>query len=300
MGIYDRDYQRTDPDDDAPGFHLGSSSWSWTTKLVLVMFGIYVIQLITAPARMMPGGGDGWFTETFSLHADLIKRPWMAFELLTYGFLHDPNDLKHIVFNMLGLWMFGRIVEQRYGPREYLAFFLVSVVFSGLCWLVSELAMRQQLVDASLIGASGGISAVLLLFCLNYPHQRVYLWGVLGLPAWVFAIVFIVGMNVAGASGHIQDNVAYIAHLGGALFAFIYYRMGWRILRWLPQGWKMPKIGRRPSLRVLDPAEEEEESTEEMVDQILRKIREHGQDSLTRGERRILEEASREYQKRRQ
>jgi membrane associated rhomboid family serine protease len=235
----------------------------------------------------------------FSLHADVLLRPWRAFELLTYGFLHDVSDLKHILFNMVGLWMFGRIVETKYGRQEYLAFFLAAVVFAGACWVFGEYAVNRQIVEAGLLGASGGIAAVLILFCFNYPHQQVFIWGVLPLPAWVFAIFF-VGMDMFGASGHMGGNVAYTAHLGGALFAFIYYRTGWQLTSWLPQGLKMPKLGRRPSLRVLDPTEEEDDSTDEMVDNILRKIREHGQDSLTRGERRILEEASREYQKRRQ
>ena len=51
----------------------------------------------------------------------------MAFQLVTYGFLHDVHDLKHILFNCFGLWMFGRSVEARYGPKEYLAFFLAAV-----------------------------------------------------------------------------------------------------------------------------------------------------------------------------
>ena len=298
MGIYDRDYERENPYGDSPGFHL-SQSWTWTTKLVIVMFAVYGVQLLTAPAQLRQGGGDGWFTDLFSLHSDVLVRPWRAFELLTYGFLHDTGDLKHILFNMVGLWMFGRSIEAKYGRQEYLVFFLAAVVFAGACWVASEFVANRQLVDAALLGASGGIAAVLILFCFNYPHQQVFIWGILPMPAWVFALFF-VGMDMFGASGHMGDHVAYTAHLGGALFAFVYFRMGRRLSGWLPKGLKMPKLGRRPSLGVLDPAEDEDDSTDEMVDNILRKIREHGQDSLTRGERRILEEASREYQKRRQ
>jgi membrane associated rhomboid family serine protease len=299
MGIYDRDYERENVYDDSPGFHLGSSL-SWTTKLVIVMFVVYGVQLATQPAQPMPGASnDGWFTDLFSLHADVIRQPWRAFEFLTYGFLHDVHDLKHILFNMFGLWMFGRIVEQRYGPHEFLLFFLAAVIFAGVCWLLSELVMNRQIAMVQLLGASGGIAAVLILFCFNFPQQQIYLYGLLGMPAWVFAILFLVG-DMLGASGLRGGNVAYTAHLGGALFAFIYYRAGWRFTRFLGTNWKMPKLGRRPSLRVLDPGDEQEESTEEQVDNILRKIREQGQDSLTRGERRILEEASREYQRKRQ
>jgi rhomboid family protein len=294
MGIYDRDYERERSYDDAPGFHLGSNL-SWTTKLVIVLGIVYVIQLLTRPsgARL----DEGWFTEFFALHRNLPQRPWMVFELLTYGFLHDVHDLKHILFNGFALWMFGRFVEMRYGPREFLAFYLVTVIVAGLCWLASEWVANQQLVDSTLVGASGGIAGVLLLFCLNFPRQQIFIWGVFPLPAWVFAILFL-GMNLFGAAGG-GGQVAYTAHIGGALFALAYYKAGWQFSRWIPTRLKMPKLGRRPPLRVHDPADDADDATEEVVDNILRKIREHGQDSLTRQERRILEEASREYQKRR-
>lgn len=291
MGIYDRDYER-ERDYDSPGYHLGGER-TWTTNLVIVMAIVYVVQLLTKTK----GGGEGWLTETFSLYADLPKTPWMAFQLITYGFLHDVNDFKHILFNGFGLWMFGRTVEGRYGKREYLSFFLTAVAFAGAAWIACEFAANGAFKDIQMLGASGGIAAVLILFCFNFPKQQVFIWGVLPMPAWVFALVF-VGLDLLGASSR-EGNVAYTAHIGGALFAAVYFKFGWRLSHWLPGEWKMPKLGRRPPLRVHNPADDFDESTDDAVDNILRKIREHGQDSLTSEERRILEEASREYQKRR-
>jgi membrane associated rhomboid family serine protease len=291
MGIYDRDYER-ERDYDSPGYHLGGER-TWTTNLVILMAIVYVVQLLTKTA----GGGEGWLTETFSLYADLPKKPWMAFQLITYGFLHDVNDFKHILFNGFGLWMFGRTVEGRYGKREYLAFFLAAVAFAGAAWIACEFAANQQLLPIQMLGASGGIAAVLILFCFNFPKQQIFIWGVLPMPAWVFALIF-VGLDLLGASNR-EGNVAYTAHIGGALFAAVYFKFGWRLSHWLPGEWKMPKLGRRPPLRVHNPADDFDETTDDAVDNILRKIREHGQDSLTSEERRILEEASREYQKRR-
>jgi rhomboid family protein len=296
MGIYDRDYERNRGYGGSPGYHLGGQL-TWTTKLVIVMFAVYAVQLLTRPTQPARPGGVGWFTETFSLHADLLRRPWLAFELVTYGFLHSVTDIKHILFNTLALWMFGRSVEYRYGAREYLTFFFAAVAFAGLFWVLGEMVANGGMADISMLGASGGITAVLLLFCLNFPHQQVFIWGVLPLPAWMFAILFI-GLDVAGAVAR-QGSVAYTAHLGGALLALVYFRGRWRMSNWLPTQWKMPRLRRRPPLRVLDPQADEDESSDNEVDDILRKIREHGQDSLTRRERRILEQASREYQKRR-
>lgn len=289
MGIYDRDYERDrDVYDDSPGFHLGSQL-TLTTKLVIFMGAVYVVQLLAGP----------WFTNLFSLHANLLAQPWLVFELVTYGFLHDPGDLRHILFNCFALWMFGRAVEFRYGPREYLAFFLAAVVFAGLVWVIGELASNRGIVQASMLGASGGIAAVLILYCLNYPKQQIYIWGILPLPAWVFALVF-VGMDIFGSIHPQKSTVAFTAHIGGALFALIYFFAGWRFSNLLPTSFRMPKLGRRPSLRVHDPVDDVTDADEAEVDDILRKIKEQGQDSLTRRERQILEQASREYQKRRQ
>ncbi|MGD9635516.1 MAG: rhomboid family intramembrane serine protease [Pirellulales bacterium] len=294
MGIYDRDYEREHNYDESSGFHLGGGARSLTTNLVIVMAIVYVVQLLTRGAN-----DTGWFTRTFSLDADMPRQPWMAFQLITYGFLHDPDDLRHIAFNCFGLWMFGRIVEQRTGRREFLAYFLAAVAFAGVTWLASEfVAFRQLVPNASLLGASGGIAAVLVLFCLYFPHQTIFLGFLFPIPAWVFAIFF-VGQDILFAvRNNPSDNVAYTAHIGGALFAFLYYKSGMRLSNYLPGQFKLPKLGRRPPLRVHTPPEDADD-TEDAVDHILRKIREHGQDSLTRQERRILEEASREYQKRR-
>ena len=295
MGIYDRDYQRGNYGQQS-GFNIGGST-TLTTKLVIGMVAVYLVQLATR-GPMPPV--DGWFTDLFSLHADVIKRPWLVFQFLTYGFLHDPWSIQHILFNMVGLWFFGRSIEYRYGQREYLVFFLVAIIVSGAIWVLGEFVVNRQLTPAQILGASGGISAVLLLFCLNFPHQLIYIWGVLPIPAWAFAIFF-VGMDLFGASGRPLSgdaNVAFTAHLGGALFALLYYQTGWRLERFLPTANLLQLLQAKPKLRVLDP-DSPDESTEDQVDEILKKIQEHGRDSLTRRERRILEEASKQYQKKR-
>ncbi len=297
MGFYDRDYQRG-YNGPQSGFSFGGSL-TLTTKLVLVMFGVYAVQLLT---RGQPPN-EGWFTDLFSLRADLVKRPWQFFELLTYGFLHDVWSFQHIIFNMIALWFFGRSVEYRYGRQEFLAFFLAAVVASGAVWMLGEYIANRQLTPAQALGASGGIAAVLILFCLNFPHQMIYIWGVLPIPAWIFAILF-VGQDLLGASGRPIDgeqNIAFTAHLGGAIFGFLYYQWGWRLERFLPNEAWLKRLRPKPKLRVVDPDSPDDspdDSTDAQVDAILQKIQEHGRDSLTRRERRILEDASREYQKR--
>lgn len=286
MGIYDRDYQRDNYNGGgSPGFNLGGPR-SMTTNLVIFTVLVYVAQIAT-------GGAASWITDNFSLNADWVRQPWHFYQLLTYGFLHDPGDLKHVAFNMLGLWFLGREVEYRLGRGEYLAFYFAAIIAAGLVWSFAEFFQSQPAV---MLGASGGVVAVVILFALYFPNRTVLFMFILPMPMWVAAMI-VVCMDAFGAV-HRSGNVAFTAHLGGAMFAFAYYQLGWRLERFLPSGSLLKRLGPKPKLRIADP-DSDEPSTEDQVDDILKKIQEKGPDSLTRGERRILEEASREYQKRR-
>jgi membrane associated rhomboid family serine protease len=285
MGIYDRDYHRDEDYGEfrRPGFHI-QGPLPFTTKLVIVTAVVYLLQLIS----------QGWVTQTFSLRDDWFRRPWQAYQLLTYGFLHSPDDLWHILLNMFGLWMFGRQVEYRYGPREFLVFYLAAVIFAGLAWSLAELFSAPN----HLLGASGATAAVLILFAFNFPHQVGLFMFVIPMPMWVMAVVIVL-IDAVGAVTH-SGNVAFTAHLGGALFAAVYYKANWRLTTWLPEGSWRPRLRRRPKLRIHRDDEKEDETGENAVDDILRKISAHGADSLTRRERRILQQASeREQDKRR-
>ncbi|MBN1852690.1 MAG: rhomboid family intramembrane serine protease [Pirellulales bacterium] len=288
MGIYDREYIRREE----PGIHLGGLPQTFVMRIVLLTFAVYVLQLMT-------GGSLGWWTRYLALEDDIWRQPWKFYKLLTYGFLHDPGDLWHILFNMFGLWMFGRSIEQRYGSREFLAFYLAAVVLAGLGWLVIEQFSGASNVRHVILGASGGVVAIMILFALNYPRQTVYLMGIIPLPMWVVAIFLVIGDLRGATVRENAGNVAYTAHLAGAAVALVYYQLGWRLSRFLPSRVAIPAIQRGPKLSVhtLDDAPSHE--TEDRVDDILRKIQREGQESLTRRERKILEDASREYQRRR-
>jgi membrane associated rhomboid family serine protease len=287
MGLYDRDYERErNYYDDRPGFHLGGQL-SLTTKLVFVMFAIYLVQVLAS---------GGWVTNALSLHADVLRRPWHLYQLLSYGFLHDPGDFRHIVFNMVTLWFFGRPLEERYGGREFLSFFLTAIVFAGLVWLVTELAAYQGFApNHIMMGASGGIAAVLILFAMNYPNQTVLFMFFIPMKMWVLAVILVIVDALGFVHG--SQGVAFSAHLGGAAFGYLYYRWGRRLENWLPAGNVFKRLKPGPKLRVHDPAQTD--ADELRMDEILKKIQEHGQDSLTRAERRFMEKQSREFQKRR-
>lgn len=294
MGIAERDYERGRYGG-SPGVHLGRPRSMWL-NLLLMMVAIYVVQVITRGT--FPD--DGWFTKLFALDADFWRRPWQFYELLTYGFLHSPFSLMHIVGNGLGLWIFGGWTEERYGQKEFLTLFLASIVLSGLFWCFAEFVAQNGDPRGSVIGASGGITALMVVGVLNYPRRILLIWGIVPVPAWLLGIIWI-GNDLVGVLGRTEEaEVAYFAHLGGALFGLVYYKARWRLSSRLPSRWSWPKfrLPRRHNLRVHHP-DEPNEDTDGEVDDILRKIQRQGQDSLTDRERRILQRASKEYQQKR-
>lgn len=293
MGIYDRDYQRSGYYDRQPGFNLGAPRMM-TTNIILITCGIYVLQYLLS-GQWVGAQGEPEFDRMFGLSADWYRQPWTAYQLITYGFLHDPANTWHVALNMLGLFFFGREVELRYGRREYLLFYLVGIIISGLIWTIAEIPGGGHAV---MIGASGGVTAVVILFAFNFPFRTVLFMFFLPMPMWIAAVIFVAVDAIGASRVENSGNVAYTAHLGGALFAFLYYQWGGRLERLLPTGSVLTRLRRRPKLRVHDPGDDEA-AIDSRVDAILKKIQEQGQDSLTYGERRILQEASREYQKRR-
>ncbi|MBT8101768.1 MAG: rhomboid family intramembrane serine protease [Gammaproteobacteria bacterium] len=154
------------------------------------------------------------------------RSPFMPWQLLTYGFLH--GNTTHIFFNMFGLWMFGRDLEQFMGSQRFLIYFLVCVVGAGIVQLVVA-AMQGGLYPT--VGASGGVFGILLAYGLTFPN-RVVVPLFPPIPMRAITFVFIYGLLelYLGVSGG-APGVANFAHLGGMLFGFLliqYWRRGRR------------------------------------------------------------------------
>jgi len=151
---------------------------------------------------------------------------------LTYAFLHSEFAWTHLLFNMLFLWWFGSAVEDLYGPREFLAVYLTAAVVSGLAFVLGSLASPD--LGKQCIGASGAVTAILVLCAVHYPTRVIYLFFMLPVPIWAF-VAFSVAQDLFGLlGGHNDKNVAFTGHLGGAAFGLLYYKMHWRLLNLLP------------------------------------------------------------------
>jgi membrane associated rhomboid family serine protease len=191
-------------------------------------------------------------TELFSLypiipsqlHDIIVKQAGDApqfepYQIATHMFSHSPGLFIHILFNMLALWMFGRILENFWGPKRFLLFYFACGVGAALCHLAIQYFRSEQLLQAVLsdnmaafekyqgalapaLGASGAIMGIFAAFAYLFPNTTLFImpipfpikakWAVLALAA-----IDLFG-GIANFSG---DNVAHFAHLGGAITGFI-------------------------------------------------------------------------------
>ena len=288
MGIYDRDYYRQA----RPSFGL-SFPRTVVGQLLLINIAIYVVDWLVLKGRLQD------LLELTGV--TLTNFQW--WRIVTYAFIHAPEP-GHIVVNMLGLWVFGRDIEGLYGPKEFLRLYLALAAFGGLVWAVGN-QLAHGAAQSSVVGASGAIAGIVILYALHFPRRILLLFFVIPTPAWLVGVLM-VALDASGAlqasrdpAGRAGSNIAYTVHLAGAALAFLYYRAGWNFGRLTPRRFSWPRFRPKPRLRVHLP-EDEEESLAAEVDRILAKISREGERSLTREERRTLQNASKQYQKRRQ
>jgi membrane associated rhomboid family serine protease len=309
MGIHDRDYYQ---EEGPSGFTMTGGPRLIVTNLVIITVAIALIDIFTPVSDDQRGR---WLSNLLALKADIYRRPWEIWNLLSYGFAHTPIDksggIWHVGLNMFMLWMFGRVIELRLGRLEFLWFYLAAIVFSGLAWLGIENAWlwgtqagrtwAADGYDPMVFGASGGVTAVFLLFVLYYPRQTVYVWGLLAVPAWVIGAI-VIGMDLLNAATGKSGNVAWQAHVGGAAFAFLYVQFSWHLSRRVSArgAWQWPWkwLGRGSRLRIHHP-DTDDGALDEEADRILEKVHREGEQSLSGRERRILEKYSRRMRERR-
>lgn len=161
-------------------------------------------------------------------------------QLFTYMFMHA--GFQHIFFNMFAVWMFGRVLEQVWGPKRFLFYYIVCGIGAGLVQEAVQfihyhmelsaydsvnigaavIPMGQYLNMLNTVGASGAVYAILLAFGMLFPNQSLFIFP---LPFPIKAKYFVMGYAlielVMGITNSASDNVAHFAHLGGMLFGFI-------------------------------------------------------------------------------
>jgi membrane associated rhomboid family serine protease len=152
-------------------------------------------------------------------------RYFHLWQIISYAFLHSTVIKTHLLFNMLGLWMFGSEIERYVGPWRLLACYFASVVTAALSQLFVPILLGAP--PAPTLGASGGVFGLLLAYALLFPHRKVIpLIPPIPMPAWLFATIYAGLELVLGVSGTFS-GVAHFAHLGGMIGSALVV-LGWR------------------------------------------------------------------------
>jgi len=251
-----------------------------------------------------------------------LGRAWWT--IGTYMFVH--GGFWHLLLNMYTLWLFGPRVEAAWTPGEFTRFYL----FCGLGGWFVHLFMPG---DNILIGASAAVMGVTLAYATLWPHDQVYLFGLVPMNMrWVMVLVMF--MNVLGGFAALPDSgVAYLAHLGGLGAGWLYLRTSARVSlasvrrhvepvpdppeedlpRAVPKSHRPPRThdaddavarskamtSRRPAATRPSPAESPAAPASDAatLDKVLDKISATGLDSLTIEERQLLDDASKRRRK---
>lgn len=281
---------------------------------------LIIINLIVFLAKYVFGTRGVDLDSMLGLHF-FMAPDFRPYQLLTYMFMHA--NVEHIFFNMFSLWMFGRIIEQTWGERKFLLFYLVCGIGAGLTQEVWQLGqyyveglqnyqavntgegtipMSQYLNLWTTIGASGACYGVMLAFGMTYPNEVLMLFPIpIPLKAKYFVIMCIVIELFSSFSTN--GNVAHFAHLGGMAFAWFFIRRERRRQRGFG-GWesytpprggifgrmrrKMPGGGALGGRKADHDYNARREEKQREIDRILEKIRASGYESLTEEEKRKL------------
>lgn len=175
--------------------------------------------------------------DVFALHfwkSEYFK-PW---QLLTYMFLHSSQSFFHILFNMFALWMFGSTLENLWGPRRFLVFYLLcgvgaALVHMGALWY--DVSNAKSLLDSGAIspdsygeilnvptlGASGAVMGIFAAFAYTFPNSQMFIMPIPFPVKAKWALLGLVALDLFGGISNSQGGIAHFAHLGGAAFGIL-------------------------------------------------------------------------------
>jgi rhomboid family protein len=166
------------------------------------------------------------FSPWLGLVPALVVRGWL-WQPATYIFLHSPQAITHVIFNVLVMWMLGGDLERYWGGRKYLQYWFVTGIGAGLC-VTAASAWRPGVAGIPTIGASGAVFGLIVAYGTIFAERRL-LWNFLfpikaRTMAWIlFAVEFVSLLLQPG------DGVSHLAHLGGAAVGWLYLKRAWHL-----------------------------------------------------------------------
>jgi membrane associated rhomboid family serine protease len=181
-------------------------------------YATLIIVAVNVAAFILTGSGrNANFQYLFGLQPVLFTRAHYYWQLLTYMFMH--GSWSHLLGNMIGLLFFGVYIEKQLGSKEFLLFYLLCGILCGAASLAIYLA--AGFYGVLLVGASGAVYAVLLLFAVIFPRSTVFIMGMIPVPAPILVAIY-AGIAVFEQFFGMNQGVAHMTHLSGFAAAWLF------------------------------------------------------------------------------
>jgi membrane associated rhomboid family serine protease len=247
-----------------------------------------------AMARARPDARISVVQEWLELSPKKVVEQGQVWRLLTCAFCHHRTHIWHIVFNMLLLYWFGTRLETMYGSREFLLFYLAAAGCSSVAYVALA---RYTGSNTPAIGASGAVMGIMMLYTIFYPFETFLVFWLLPVPLWVLLGVYVLydlhPVLLALSGDQIYTGIAHAGHLGGLAFGYVYWKLGLRLESPFDRSKRALRFPRGKTRPVREPSP----LVNPRVDDLLRKISEQGQASLTDEERDFLFRESAKYRR---
>lgn len=259
-------------------------------QIIIVNALVFVILNITM--AIAPADSYDSIIRFFGLSADIGQYYWRLWTLFTYMFTHI--GLRHVFFNMFLLYFIGRVFSDLYGSQRLLEGFIYGGIVGGLLYIISALILPNVSTDSYLIGASGGVMAVIVATGFLQPNYQVFFFTFRVPMKYVVLVAFILSSVL-----YIDQNTGgKVAHLGGALYGYLF---AYYLPRGLDLNSKITKLFTglknifqgKPKIKVVHKNKGYQQSkpnqkSQAEVDKILDKIAKYGYDNLTQEEKDYL------------
>jgi membrane associated rhomboid family serine protease len=287
------------------------------TMLIAINLVVFVFLAFVKVVYYFSEGRDGalsfdsnffhWFTLPASFDA-FMSRPWT---LVTHMFVHDMNNVWHILGNMIWLWAFGYILQDLSGNRKVIPLFIYGALAGALAYMLSFNLigpLKEHLSTAQAYGASAGIMAIAVAATALAPNYRIFTQLNGGIPIWVITILYLI---IDLATIPESNPGGHIAHISGGLMGFAFVgllRRGHDWSDWMNNFYDWvsdlfnpdkPKKGNSVKSQLfykatVDPYKKTSTITQQKIDEILDKINQKGYHTLSEDEKEILKRASQE------
>ena len=269
----------------------------------VVIFVALAVVLVFSRALQVPKVFDFTYEQVAipAMIGEFLQRPWTA---LTYAFMHDLDDILHILFNMLFLYWFGKLFVEYLGSDKLIALYVLGALAGAVLYLLvyNTIPFYIERNNTAMIGASAAVYAIVVATATLLPDYTFFLL-LIGPVRIKYIAIFYIFISFLGSVGN--NAGGNIAHLGGALMGFVYLKQLQAGVNWgswitVTIDWFKGLVTAKPKVKVTYRKQYSDESrpkakasiSQDEIDAILDKISDGGYESLTKEEKEKLFNAS--------